>query len=265
MNFIKSATDKLVATLGNTTKKLNDLSTQLASGKRINSGKDDPAGLAVVSQLESESATLRVASNNISYGESIVAIADSAYEQQSGISTRMRELSEQAANGTLSDTQRQALNQEYQSLKAESQRISDSTEFNGKKIFEDGGTEIQVGSNSSADSRITLSTKSFTAPDGDISTQAGAQAALDSLKSKIDEISSTRGQLGAEMNRLSEARDNAESRRIGTEDAAGRIRDADIADVVAKQTALKIQQNGTTAVLGQAGQLNANIVQQLLR
>jgi flagellin len=263
MNILKS-TGGLIANLSKATQKLSELSTALASGKRINKASDDAAGLAVVSALEADSAVYSKARDNVAYGDSLVSIADGALQSQSDISVRMSELATQSANGTLNDEQRQSLNQEYQALKEEYNRISETTEFNGQKVFADGGVSIQAGLDSGSNSQISISTQAIAAPGGDISSQAGALAAIDSTRDTISANSAARGRLGADQSRLQQAGNNIDNQRIESEAAAARIRDVDIAETTARSVAERIRQQGTAAILGQAGNINANVVSKLL-
>lgn len=263
-NLGGSFTKSIQRELDKTTRALSDVFTKLASGKRINKASDDAAGQAIVASLEADSKQYSQASRNINDGISVASIADGALDQQGQILTRLSELSSQASNGTLSDTQRETLNQEFQSLKSEYERIGASTEFNGQQVFQQGSTSIQVGTDSSADSQIGLGSQLPPPIAGDISTQAGAQSALDSLKQSVSDNAALRGRIGADVSRLETSRNNVEGQRVEAEAAASRIRDVDIAEETAKRTALSIRQNGTSAILGQAGKLNADIVGKLL-
>ena len=114
--------------LNSALREINKSSEKLSSGKRINKASDDPAGLAIAVSLASDAAVYKQASNNVNYGQSLISIQDGALQQIGDIGARMKELSTEAANGTYSDSQRAALDQEYQALSAEAQRISASTE-----------------------------------------------------------------------------------------------------------------------------------------
>ncbi len=248
---------------------INKSSDRLGSGKRINRAADDAAGLAIAEQLTADAAVFKQASNNVSYGQSRIAIADSTLQQVSDIGVRMQELSAQAANGTLSDTQRTALNQEYQQLAQEAQRISSSTEFNGQQIFSGESTSIQVGLDSGAESQISvpgtnLSNLISSVSSQDISTQAGAQSALTASENFISSVASSRGQLGAAAARLETADANI---KVATENllsAEARIRDVDIAEESAKLVASKIRASASQATFAQS-KLSAGRVLDLLK
>lgn len=237
---------------------------KLSSGKRITRASDDAAGLAIVNALEAEVRTSLQGARNASDGISMADIADSALGQISDISARQAELATQAANGTMDDAQRQTLNAEFQQLEQEKNRIMSTTTFNGASVF--SGSTLQVGSDGSAASQITMPTVSTSgiAAGGDISTQAAALTTLDSVKTSIDTLSKVRGEIGAVVTRVETAENGARSKAVESEGAASRIRDVDIADETAKLTAASIRQQGTVALSAQTGKLNADMVMRLL-
>lgn len=250
-------------------KSLEKVFEKLASGKRINRASDDAAGLAVLGQLESEAAVLKVASRNSSDLSSAVQIASSAQEQIGNIATRLGELSAQSANGTLSDDQRVALQQEFEQLTQEAQRIQATTQFNGVNLLQGGSTTGQVGSDSSANSQITVQNSDLSVllqnlSSQSIGTQAGAQATLDQTSSFIQAVSQERGNLGSFEARIESARENSENRGLAVEASASRIRDADIAQETAELARTQILLNSSTALVAQAGRLNADSVGRLL-
>lgn len=245
----------------------NKISERLSSGKRINKASDDAAGLAISANLEAAISALGKAADNVSYGTSITNVADGALEQISNVEVRMKELALQSSNGTLSDEQRGALNEEYQQLSQEVQRITDTAEFNGTKVFDQAqGTSIQVGTDSSSSSSITLPTLDSTQiiAGGDISSAAGAQAALDSLDSNINAVSAQRGTVGSIQSRLDTALGSIRAKEDSSSEANARIRDADIAKETADFVAISIRSDVATAVNAQAN-ASANTVLQLLK
>ena len=248
---------------------LNKLSEKLASGKRINRASDDAAGLAIMNALEASTATLSIGNRNSNDGISALSIMDGSLSQLSDISIRMQELATQSANGTLSDTQRAALNEEYQQLAQESQRIVDTTEFNGKKLITNDDIVIQSGNTSDPNSQTAIQGVDVTGTISrvatqDISTQAGAQAALEPLKTHIQEITSARGNLGAQESRILANMQNITTRIEGEEAALSRIRDVDVADAVSKMTSANIRSNAATAMYAQTSNLQKDLVAKLL-
>ena len=237
---------------------------KLSSGKRINRASDDAAGLAIISALESDVKTSLQGARNAVDGVSIASIADGSLSQISDITARQAELATQAANGTLTDTQRESLNAEFQQLDQEKSRILSTSSFNGVNVF--SGSTIQVGTEGGSSSQIQISETDISAITGslDISTQDGAKSAIDSLKSVSDSVGSVRGQIGASVSRLEVAETGARNRAVESEAAASRIRDLDVADETAKVTAAQIRQNSNVALAGQAAKLNGDIVSKLL-
>ncbi|MCL2102689.1 MAG: flagellin, partial [Syntrophorhabdaceae bacterium] len=145
--------------LASSTSKLAVSVQRLSSGLRINSAKDDAAGLAVSQKLRAQIASVTVAIRNSQDGISLAQTTEGGLNEIGNILTRMRELSEQAANGTLQDKERGALDTEYRQLYSEISRIANVTEFNGVKMLDGsftGGVELQVGFQNTTNDRITL-------------------------------------------------------------------------------------------------------------
>lgn len=254
--------------ISNSQSKLNDVFAKLASGTRIRKASDDPAGLAIAAQLEAVATTLSQGSRNAADSQSTFEIADSALSQVGDIAGRLQELAAQSANGTLSDDQRQTLQAEYGQLTQEIQRISATTEFNGKQLLGGEGLTTQVGTGSDPNSQINysgvdVSSLVSSVASGNISTQAGAQQAIDQVNSFIAGVASKRGDIGAASSRLDVADSNNQVQRENALAAESRIRDADVADLTAQKVAAQIQLRAATAISAQANQSVA-IVRQLL-
>ncbi len=236
---------------------------QLSSGLRINSAADDPAGLAVAMELLSQSQTSAVAARNISDGVSVAHIADAALSTSSDITSRMAELATQASNGTLNDDQRSQLNNEYQALRSELDRISQSTEFNGQQLLaQNTSVTIQAGTDGSSSSQVGMALPGVSSSSlglaSDISTQAGAQQALTEATQATQSIAASRGEIGASINRLGTAYENVRTSELNSQEAASRILDVDVAEAVARRTANQIGLQASVAVGAQA-----NILPQL--
>lgn len=226
---------------------------KLSSGSRITSAADDAAGLAIVAALEADVKTSTQAVRNINDGVSAAQIADGALSQVSDLYSRNAELAAQAANGTVSDQQRASLDQEYQQNLQEIDRISQTTQFNGQPLLSGGDAiSLQVGSDSSSNSQISIALQTVATTPSSISSQAGAQSALDSSKQSIEGIAAQRGQIGAAVNRLDSAQSNNLSKIEGEQAAASRIRDVDFAEETAKLTANSIRAQAGLAVQAQA-------------
>ena len=235
---------------------------RLSSGLRINDAYDDAAGLAIADRLGRDVRVATQAIRNANDGISALAVGEKALGNVTDILTRLSELSSQAATGTVTDTQRSAIQEEFAALLSEISRISATTTFNGVQLLS-GGTSVavQVGLDGTANARI-----EFTTVDGSLSgvlqgstsiaasTQASAQSALGVLTSAIAQVAKTRGTLGAYESRLFTAIANLRVARENFDAAQGRIRDADVASESANLTRASILQQAGTAVLAQANQ-----------
>jgi flagellin len=239
---------------------------RLSSGLRVNSAKDDAAGLAISMKLTAHVRSLNQAVRNAQDGISVVQTAEGGMNEIHNILTRMRELSIQAANGLLSDADRTALNNEFQDLKSEITRISDTTEFNGLKLLDGSlstnGVSLQVGINNTANDRITVTGTTF----GDIDASAlglsGTQSSIDSatnaqsmlalVDSAIASVSTRRGNLGGVQNRIGSTIANLQIAAENLQAANSRISDADFAIETANLTKSQIILQAGVAVLAQA-------------
>ena len=239
---------------------------RLSSGLRINSAKDDAAGLAISEKLRSQIRSISVAIRNAQDGISIAQTSEGGLAEIGNILGRMRELSEQSANGTLGDAERLSLDAEYQQLKTEINRISEATEFNGVKLLNGSqsatGVTLQIGfQNVAANDRITffdnvgatnVTTLSLMA---DISTVASAQSSLDMVSSAIATVASNRGTLGAVMSRLESTIANLRVSQENLNAADSAIRDADFAYETSLFTRNQIMIQAATAMVAQANVL----------
>jgi flagellin len=248
--------------LFNTGNKLSKNLEKLSSGLRINRAGDDAAGLAISEGFKSEIRALQQASRNAADGISMVQTAEGSLDEVSGIAIRLRELAEQAANGTIGTSERGFLDSEFQALTAEITRISATTEFNGKTLLDGtGGTvDIQVGTGAGATSQIALnfgtatSATSLGLNDESLTgaTSAGALAALTALDTALTTISQTRADFGAVQNRLESTVRNIGVTVENLSAANSRIRDVDVASEAAKMTSNQILQQAGISVLAQA-------------
>ena len=255
---------KIGKSLSSNTSDVTKSFEKLSSGKRINRASDDAAGLAIVNALESDVRTSLQGARNAVDGVSVASIADGSLSQISDITARQSELATQAANGTLTDTQRQSLNAEFQQLDQEKGRILQTSTFNGVNVF--SGETLQVGTDGSSSSQINIPSVNTASLTGslDISTAGAASSAIDALKTQSDSLGKVRGDIGASVSRLDIAENNARTKSTESDAAAARIRDLDVADETSKLTAATIRQHTDVALSAQAGKLNADTVLKLL-
>ncbi len=235
---------------------------KLSSGTRIVRAADDAAGLAISEKLKAQVRGYQQAERNASDGVSMIQTAEGGLSEVSNILTRLRELSMQAASDTVGDQERSFTNLEYKNLKDEIERISQVTEFNGKKLLNGTGEEydFQIGiNNNDFQDRIKYNAgASNSTVDSlglgkiDISKKQGAQESLAVIDDAISQISGQRAELGAKQNRLSSTIQNLQVSSENLSSANSRIRDTDFAAETAKNTKLNILTNAGTSVLAQA-------------
>jgi flagellin len=254
--------------LAQTSKALSGNFSRLSSGMRINNAGDDAAGLAISERMKSQIRSMAQAERNSNDGISLLQTAVGAMNENSGILIRMRELGMQSANGTLGQSERDALQTEFSQLTSEINRIAQVTEFNGQNLL-DGSTttftfQVGVGTTAGQDtvdatmSNMSAATYGATATDLtalDISSVTGASAALTALDTAIDDTSTARASLGSTQNRLQVTVTNLQSARENLSAANSRIRDVDVAEESSSMTRNNILSQAGMAVLSQANQL----------
>ncbi|MEC8138863.1 MAG: flagellin domain-containing protein [Pseudomonadota bacterium] len=239
---------------------------RLASGMRINSAKDDAAGLQISNRMTSQINGLAVAQRNANDGISIAQTAEGALNESTNILQRMRELALQSANGSNSTDDRASLNKEVKALQAELTRISETTSFGSTKLFDpaefgDTGTAaFQVGVNKGETISITL-TKVDDATLGvdstavDISSVTGAEDSLALIDTAIGTVDALRADLGAVQNRFGHTISNLANIQENVSASRSRIQDTDFATETAQMTKNQILQQAGTSILSQANQL----------
>lgn len=250
--------------LGVTKNNLDNNFRKLSSGERITRAADDAAGLAISEKLKAHIRGLRQAKRNSDDGVSLIQTAEGALNEVSNIVVRLRELSIQAASDTVGDTERGFSNIEFQNLLEEMQRISQSTEFNGRKLLDGTGgvVEIQVGIHNDPtndrikyDSTTTDATLAALGLTGEnIANKEGAQLSLAKLDDALVRINGTRANLGALQNRLQSASTSIAIAEENFSAANSRIRDVDVASETADLAKNNILSQAGVSVLSQANQ-----------
>jgi flagellin len=237
---------------------------RLSSGLRVNSAKDDAAGLAIADRMNAQVRGINVAIRNANDGVSLAQTADGALGTLTDALQRMRELAVQAQNGSNGTTDRANMDTEFQALKAEITRIADQTKFNGKAIVgaDAGTTTFQVGADNG--NTLDVKTNQVTTVAGDLTTAANASTALDAIDKKLDAINTDRASYGAVMNRFSYAISNLQISGENQTAARGRIMDADFAAETSNLSRAQILQQAGTAMVAQANAL-PNSVMTLLK
>ncbi len=253
---------------------------RLSSGKRINSGADDAAGLQIADSLRANVRALDQAVRNANDGISVAQIADGALQEISNILTRAVTLAEEAATATVDSSGRASINAEFSQIQAEIARIANQTNFNGVGIFTTSGLggslSVFVGDITTAstiDVTIdTITTVGDTVTDLggqdlstiDMTTAAGAASALTAVKDALGAVASARAQIGGGMNRLQSAVAVLQSQSINTQAAESVIRDANVAEEVANLTKYQILAQSGISALAQAN-VNSQQVLALIR
>jgi flagellin len=245
-----------------TTRRLKQNYSKLSSGERITRAADDAAGLAISENLRAQIRGFRQARRNAEDGISLVQVAEGGLSEISNILIRMRELAVQAASDTVGDPERNFSDIEFQQLKDEIERISQSSEFNGRKLLNGTGglVEIQVGTMNnpfedrirfdSSDIDATLASLGMAAES--ISSKEGAQLTLKNVDDALVGINGSRSKLGALQNRMTSIVNNLQITDENFSAAKSRIRDVDVARESADLAKNQILAQAGVSVLSQA-------------
>jgi flagellin len=248
---------------------------RLSSGLRVNSSKDDAAGLAIAERMNAQVRGMNVAIRNANDGISLAQTADGALASINDSLQRMRELAVQSRNSTNSDSDKDSLNLEFGQLANEIGRVLAGTTFNGKAILgADAGTlTFQVGANTSANDSIDIATSDMTvdakittvtaASIGSTANAAAIATVIQDIDAALDEINSQRAVFGASQNRFSAVITNLQTSVENQSAARSRIMDADFAAETANMSRAQILQQAGTAMVAQANQVPQNVLRLL--
>lgn len=246
---------------------------RLSSGYRINSAKDDAAGFAVANSFKAKISSLRVAYQNATESNSMLQVADGAYNKIHDILVRMKDLATQAAGDQITDDNRDLLNTEFEQLQSELDRIAESSTYNGVNLVY-GTTagsvaftfQIGAGNNTYDKIDVTLdmvSAAALTLSSVAISTQASAQTAMTSLDTALTKINDSMAELGAYQNRLQHTMDNLNVMIENYSASESAIRDVDMAFEMTEFTKNQILQQAGMAMLAQANMAPQQVLQLL--
>jgi flagellin len=244
---------------------------RLSSGKRINTAKDDAAGLAIASKMTSQIRGMNQAIRNSNDGISYAQTAEGALNEVSNMLQRIRELAVQSANGTYASADRTNLNSEVTELKAQITNILATTEFNGTRIFNSnasgatytaasGSVAIQTGVNNGDTVSISFDSLSDLNSATSVSSASNASTALGYVDTALTNVNSTRAKLGAAQSRLESTVNNLTSNVTNLSDARSRIEDADFAQESANLAKAQILSQASTAMLAQANQSQQGVL-----
>lgn len=257
---------------------------RLSSGLRVNSAKDDAAGLAIAERMNAQVRGMNVAMRNANDGISMAQTAEGALSKVGDNLQRMRELAVQAANDTNGSTDRDSLNKEYQQLAQEIARVVTSTKFNNRSLLDNANdTVFQIGANTGSDNQIAIPAVDMTAAgtglDVDIAgtppslngalgtlgtagaaTAVEARASMTAIDKALDLVNNTRATYGAAQNRFEAVISNLQIASENTAAARSRIMDADFAAETANLSRTQILQQAGTAMVAQANQLPQSVL-----
>jgi flagellin len=247
---------------------------RLSSGLRINSAKDDAAGLAIAERMNAQVRGMNVAVRNANDGISLAQTAEGALAKVGDSLQRMRELAVQARNSTNSDSDKDSLNKEFAELQKEISRVLGGTSFNSKKILgaDATGLTFQVGANTTTDDTISVTTEDLT-QNSDISAVTGTSATIDNtatagaiatvidnIDTALDTVNNQRATFGATQSRFEAVISNLQQGIESQAAARSRIMDADFAVETANLSRAQILQQAGNAMVAQANQLPQQVL-----
>ncbi len=249
--------------------------SRLSSGTRINSAADNAAGMAVSENMRAQLKGFQQAMRNANDGVAVLQTAESGYQSLSDLLIRMRELAVQAANDSVSDTERGYLDTEFQDLIGEMDRISAVVEYNGIQLLDgtagsagDGTMVFQVGTRDSLNDRITIklqtqNSTTLAVTGDDVDSQADAQSAITAIDLALELLSTDRAQIGSTINTLNVSVDGLASSIENYGAAMSQIKDTDMAEESSAFSKSNVLQQAGVAMLSQANQ-TPNLVMRLL-
>ena len=251
---------------------------RLSSGLRVNSAKDDAAGLAIAERMNAQVRGMNVAVRNANDGISMSQTAEGALSQVGNALQRMRELAVQSRNSTNSSSDKNSLNKEFSQLQMEISRVLGGTTFNGKHILGADATSLvfQIGANTTANDTITISTSNMaidatitavtntsTAVIDASATSGAIGSVIDGIDKALDSINDTRATFGATQSRFDAIITNLQTGVENQSAARSRIMDADFAQETANMSRSQVLQQAGTAMVAQANQLPNQVLKLL--
>ncbi|MBD9370941.1 flagellin [Xanthomonas sp. XNM01] len=256
---------------------LNTSMTRLGTGYKINSAKDDAAGLQIATRLLAQTRGMSVAAQNTQNGISLMQNAEGAFNEFTNILLRMKDLATQSADGSATDKDRTAQQSEYDDLVKELNNIFSNTTYGGEKLLAadgklgSGTVTFQIGATAAETMEVDISTALGTisgsiastgsiGASGAISTQTAANALITTLSDALDDVGEVRSQLGAAQNRLTHTFNNLQNMSTNTTDARGRITDVDYASETANMTSKNILMQASTSMLRQSSQMSQMVL-----
>ena len=223
---------------------------RLSSGLRVNRAADDAAGLAIAERFNTLARQSQAEISNLQSGINVVQTAEGGLSTQQDAVQRLRELAVQASNGTLSDADRQAINAEAQQLIGQIGDTAENTEFNGTQLLNGTTSAIELGTEGTVQVNLPNATPGALGIAGiDLSTQGGAQSAIETLDTALNTLDQNRASLGAQQNRFESAIEQRETQGLNARAAESRVRDLDIARGVIERARGQVLLQGSLASL----------------
>lgn len=237
---------------------------RLSTGRRINSAADDAAGLSIATRMTSDVRGMNAAIRNANDGISMIQTAEGGMNEITSMMQRMRELSVQAATGTLSNDDRTNLQAEVTELQSQISDVAARTTFNGVQLLDNSASlDIQAGAFSGETvtiNSIDVTSGSMDVSGVDITTAAGAVTALDTLDAALKDITTEQAKLGAAQNRLQTTVNNLNDRVANITEARSRIEDVDFSQETTQLAKFQILSQASTAMLAQANQSQQSVL-----
>jgi flagellin len=256
-------------------KALSTAMERLSTGKRINSAKDDAAGLAISSSMTAQIRGMNQGVRNANDGISMAQTAEGALDEVSNMLQRMRELQVQKLNGTYQTADTDNIKAEQDALAAQIKSVVENTAFNGKNLFSTADNTISVQAGANADDTVDLTFDELDGDDSDLAAvvnfddgellvdEDDGDPALTAFDDALSQIANVRANLGASQNRLESAVNNLTSNATNLADARSRIEDADFSMETTALAKAQILAQASTAMLAQANQSQAGVLQLL--
>lgn len=245
--------------LGQLTQQLSDTSERLATGKRINSAADDPAGIAVASRLRSQDGSWGAVQKNLTFGTSLLETSASALGSVQTVLQNMRDLSVEAASETLSTTQRAAVQATFAEYQSQIDTITDAATLFGQNLISATAAAVNIQSGINAGDTLAVTTSASDATTlgvnaSTLATSAGASAAITAIDAAIATVSGNQAKVGAQLNSMDVTIENVGNLRENLGKALSRVEDADIAQESSNLALLQTKQQMAIQMLGMVNQ-----------
>ncbi len=254
ITFSSSATSSYLASASATSKRLSEISKKLSTGKKVNSGKDDPVAISKINQLTASINGLEVANNNIGSSTSLMSVAGGGLNQMASALQQLRDVAVQASDGTISASERQALTDQATSLGSSISDIATRLNYNGTSLLDGsfGSRTVQTGADSGDSVTITIDSATTTAlgiDDISLSDETSAGAAITSIDDALAEISSQMSAIGSQTNAMEIQENTNAAIAITMAGARSEMEDADIAELSAEMMQVSIQRQAQMYVM----------------